>query len=184
APYAQLARSYHWIGSSGHTDFYQKSKAAALDAIRLDASLAEAHSALAFVLHNYDWNWSGAEHEYQRALELNPNYSEAHHGYAALLMAAGRKEAAIAEIQRAEGLDPVLTRLRVNVGVVYSCLGRHHEAIEQLRSSTELNPQNVYARYELGMAYLRGGMYLETTANLEKAVSVGKDDPDDLLWVG
>jgi len=182
-PYAQLARSHHWIGSAGHTEFYSKSKVAAMHAISIDDSLAEAHSALAFVLHNYDWNWSGAEHEYQRALELNPNYSEAHHGYATMLLAAGRSTEAIAEIRRAQELDPVLTPLQVNVGVVYSCLGRHDEAIEQLRNTAELNPQNSYARHELGMAYLREGMYSEALANLEKAVSVGKDDPDELLWV-
>jgi TolB-like protein/DNA-binding winged helix-turn-helix (wHTH) protein/Tfp pilus assembly protein PilF len=183
APYAQLARSYHWIASSGHTDLYPKSKAAALHAIGIDDGLAEAHSALAFVLHNYDWNWSGAEREYRRALELNPNYSEAHHGYAVLLTAAGRTEEAVAEIRRAQELDPILIPLQVNVGVVYSCLGRHDEAIEQLLNTTQLNPKNSYARVELGMAYLRKGDYQGAIANLEKAVASGKDDPDELLSV-
>jgi TolB-like protein/DNA-binding winged helix-turn-helix (wHTH) protein/Tfp pilus assembly protein PilF len=184
APYAQLARSYHWIGSSGHPEFYAKSKTAALHAIGIDDSLAEAHSALAYVLHNYDWNWSGAESEYKRALELNPNYSEAHHGYAVLLAAAGRNEQAVAEIRRAEELDPLLIPLQVNLGVVLSCAGRHKEAIEQLQNTTDLNPKDSYARMELGMAYLRKGMYPEAVANLEKAVAAGKDDPDELLYLG
>ncbi len=183
-PYAQLARSYHWIGSSGHTEFYSKSKAAALQAISIDDSLAEAHSALAFVLHNYDWNWSDAEREYKRALSLNPNYSEAHHGYALLLTAAGRSTEAIAEIRRAQELDPAFTTLQVNVGVVYSCLGQYDQAIEQLQSTAELNPKNSYARDELGMAYLRKGMYPDAVANLEKVVSISEDDPDKLLYVG
>src|SRR5262249_8875953 len=160
--------------SSGYPEFYQKSKAAALDAIRLDDGLAEAHAALAFVLHNLDWNWPEAEREYKRALELNPNYSEAHHGYAALLAAAGRSAEAVAEIRRAQELDPVLTALQANVGVIYSCVGRHDEAIEQLRNTTKLNPENSYAWSELGMAYLRKGMYPEAIANMEKAVSLGK----------
>jgi tetratricopeptide (TPR) repeat protein len=184
APYAQLARSYHWIGSSGHPEFYAKSKTAALHAIGIDDSLAEAHSALAYVLHNYDWNWSGAESEYKRALELNPNYSEAHHGYAVLLAAAGRNEQAVAEIRRAEELDPLLIPLQVNLGVVLSCAGRQKEAIEQLQNTTDLNPKYSYARMELGMAYLRKGMYPEAVANLEKAVAAGKDDPDELLYLG
>jgi TolB-like protein/DNA-binding winged helix-turn-helix (wHTH) protein/Tfp pilus assembly protein PilF len=184
APYAQLARSYHWIGSSGHPEFYAKSKTAALHAIGIDDSLGEAHSALAYVLHNYDWNWSGAESEYKRALELNPNYSEAHHGYAVLLAAAGRNEQAVAEIRRAEELDPLLIPLQVNLGVVLSCAGRHKEAIEQLQNTTDLNPKDSYARMELGMAYLRKGMYPEAVANLEKAVAAGKDDPDELLYLG
>jgi TolB-like protein/DNA-binding winged helix-turn-helix (wHTH) protein/Tfp pilus assembly protein PilF len=184
APYAQLARSYHWIASSGHPEFYAKSKTAALHAIGIDDSIAEAHSALAYVLHNYDWNWSGAESEYKRALELNPNYSEAHHGYAVLLAAAGRNEQAVAEIRRAEELDPLLNPLQVNLGVVLSCAGRHKEAIEQLQNTTDLNPKYSYARMELGMAYLRKGMYPEAVANLEKAVAAGKDDPDELLYLG
>jgi TolB-like protein/DNA-binding winged helix-turn-helix (wHTH) protein/Tfp pilus assembly protein PilF len=181
-PYAQLARSYHWIaGSGGHAEFYPRSKSAALQAISIDDNLAEAHAALAFVLHNYDWDWSRAEQEYQRALDLNPNYSEAHHGYAELLTAAARNEEAVAEIQRAEELDPLFTPLRVNVGVVYSCVGRHDEAIEQLRNTTQLNPQYSYGRAELGMAYLRKGMYPEAVAPLEEAAALEKDDEDNVL---
>ena len=100
-PYAQLARSYHWLAGFGEPELYPRSKAASLNAIRLDDGLGEAHSALAYVLHNYDWDWSGAEREYRRALELNPNYSEAHYDYAQLLMAAGRHDEAVGEIRRA-----------------------------------------------------------------------------------
>ncbi len=108
AAYAQLAHSYDYIASAGHIEFYPKSEAAALQAIRLDDRLSEAHQVLAFTLHNYDWDWEGAEREYKRALELNPNLSEAHHGYALLLMAAGRGKEAVTEIRRAEELDPRL----------------------------------------------------------------------------
>jgi Flp pilus assembly protein TadD len=102
----------------------------------MDGSLAEAHTALPFALLNYDWDWGGAAQEYQRALELNPNYSEAHHSYAELLMASGKSNEAVAEIRRAEELDPLLPALRANVGMVCSCAGRHDEAIEQLRNTT------------------------------------------------
>lgn len=101
-----------------------------------------------------------------------------------LLCAAGRNEQAVAEIRRAEELDPLLTPLQVNLGVVLSCAGRHDEAIEQLQNTTDLNPKYSYARTELGMAYLRKGVYPEAVANLEKAVAVGKDDPDELLSWG
>ena len=182
-PYAQLARSYHWIASDGYTEFYRKSKAAAVQAIGMDPNLAEAHSALAYVLHNYDWDWSGAEREYRRALELNPNYSDAHHGYALLLMAVGRGEDAIAEIRRAEELDPVLIALRKNVGVVYSCTGRHDQAIEQLRTTTELNNEVHDPPLELGMAYLRKGTYQQAITTLEKAVADAKGDSDEFEYV-
>jgi TolB-like protein/DNA-binding winged helix-turn-helix (wHTH) protein/Tfp pilus assembly protein PilF len=183
-PYAQLARSYDWIaGTGGHPEFYPKAKAAALDAIRMDDSLAEAHTALAFSLFNYDWDWAGAAREYQRALQLNPNYSEAHHAYAELLMASGKNNEAVSEIERAEELDPLLPALRVNVGMVYSCVGRHDAAIEQLRNTTRLNPDYDVGYSGLGIAYLRKAMYPEAIANLEKALDMDKDDPDVILDV-
>jgi TolB-like protein/DNA-binding winged helix-turn-helix (wHTH) protein/Tfp pilus assembly protein PilF len=183
-PYAQLARSYDWIaGTGGHPEFYPKAKAAALDAIRMDDSLAEAHTALAFSLFNYDWDWAGASREYQRALQLNPNYSEAHHAYAELLMASGKNNEAVSEIERAEELDPLLPALRVNVGMVYSCVGRHDAAIEQLRNTTRLNPDYDVGYSGLGIAYLRKAMYPEAIANLEKALDMDKDDPDVILDV-
>jgi TolB-like protein/DNA-binding winged helix-turn-helix (wHTH) protein/Tfp pilus assembly protein PilF len=183
-PYAQLARSYDWIaGTGGHPEFYPKAKAAALDAICMDDSLAEAHTALAFSLFNYDWDWAGAAREYQRALQLNPNYSEAHHAYAELLMASGKNNEAVSEIERAEELDPLLPGLRVNVGMVYSCVGRHDAAIEQLRNTTRLNPDYDVGYSGLGIAYLRKAMYPEAIANLEKALDMDKDDPDVILDV-
>jgi TolB-like protein/DNA-binding winged helix-turn-helix (wHTH) protein/Tfp pilus assembly protein PilF len=183
-PYAQLARSYDWIaGTGGHPEFYPKAKAAALDAIRMDDSLAEAHTALAFSLFNYDWDWAGAGREYQRALQLNPNYSEAHHAYAELLMASGKNNEAVSEIERAEELDPLLPALRVHVGMVYSCVGRHDAAIEQLRNTTRLNPDYDVGYSGLGIAYLRKAMYPEAIANLEKALYMDKDDPDVILDV-
>lgn len=183
-PYAQIARSSDWIaGTGGHPDFYQKAKTAALTAISIDDTLAEAHVALAFALFNSDWNWGGAQREYQRALELNPNYSEAHHGYAELLMASGQGSEAVSEIRRAEELDPLLPALSANVGIVYSCVGRHDEAIRQLSNTTELNPDYDFGYSALGIAYIRKGMYSEGIANLEKALAMDKDDPDVILDV-
>jgi len=181
-PHAQLARAYDWIaGTGGHPEFYPKAKAAAMTAIDMDDSLAEAHTALAFALLNYDWAWGRAAREYQRAIELNPNYSEAHHSYAELLMASGRSNEAAAEIRRAEELDPLLPALRVNVGMVYSCAGQHDEAIEQLRNTAQLNPDYDVVYSALGVVYLRKAMYPEAIANLEKALDMDKDDPDVVL---
>ena len=76
---------------------HPKAKQAAEHALSIDESLAEAHTALAHTLHNYDWNWQGAEKEYTRAIQLNPNYATAHHWYSNLLSDLGRREEAIAE---------------------------------------------------------------------------------------
>ena len=175
-PYAQMARSYHWLAGFGNPELYPKAKAAALSAIGLDDGLAEAHSAVAYVLHNYDWDWSGAEREYRRALELNANYSDAHYGYGLLLISAGRNNEAVAEIRRAEELDPLFPSLRADVGMVYSCAGRNDEAIEQLRNAAELNPDYDVPYSALGFAYLRKGMYPEAVANAEKALFLEKEE--------
>ena len=175
-PYAQLARSYNWLAGFGEPELYPKSKVAALNAVRLDDSLAEAHTALAYVLYSYDWDWAGAEREFQRALSLNPSYSEAHLAYSQLLMAAGRSTEAVTEVRRAAELDPLFPALRAIIGEVYSCAGRHEEAIEQLRNATELNPDYDVAYTELGFAYLRKGMYPEAVTNIEKALALEKED--------
>ena len=181
-PYAQIARSDDWIaGTGGHPEFYPKAKTAALTAIRMDDSLAEAHAALAFAQLSYDWDWSGAEREFQRALELNPNYSEAHLTYSQLLMAAGKSSEAISEVRRAQELDPLMPAVRLIVGMVYSCLGHTDEAIEQLHNLTELNPDYDVGYSALGFAYLQKGMYPAAIANLEKARQLDKDDPDVVL---
>lgn len=175
-PYAQLATSYNWLASFGNPELYSQAKSAALTAVRLDDGLGEAHVALAYILHNYDWDWAGAEREYQRAVKLNPNYAEAHYAYALLLMSAGRSNEAIAEIRRAEELDPLFPPLRADVGTVYSCAGRHEEAIEQLRNATELNPDYDVAYTMLGFAYLRNSRYPEAVSNLEKALALEREE--------
>ena len=183
APYAQIALAYLWIGSDGYTEFYPKSKAAALKAIQLDEGVADAHGALAFVLHNYDWDWQGAEREYKRALELNPNSSGAHAGYALLLIAAGRSKEAANEMQRAEELDPDSPTFRKNLGVIYSCGGEHALAIEQLQNAAELDPTSAAsadARFELGMAYLRKAKYAEAVAELERVHNMKRPYGEDL----
>ena len=183
-PSAQIARSDEWIADAGkHAEFWPQAKAAALTAIRLDDNLAEAHVALGYALFNYDWDWVGAEREFQRALSLNPNYSEAHLAYSQLLMAAGRRDDAVNEVRRAEELDPLQPIVRVIVGMVYSCVGRQDESIEQLQNTTKLNPEYDVGFSALGIAFLRKGMYLEAIANLEKALAMDKDDPDVILDV-
>jgi TolB-like protein/DNA-binding winged helix-turn-helix (wHTH) protein len=84
-------------------DAMTKAKAAALKALQLDDSSAEAHASMGHVLHNYDWDWSGAQREFQRAIQLNPNYALAHHWYAHYLMQLGRTDESLAEARRAPG---------------------------------------------------------------------------------
>ncbi len=171
--HAMLGRAYHWYASAGHKEYWEKSKQALLRALALDDTLAEAHAALGYVLHNYDWDWAGAEKEYRRALELNP--SEAH-GYALFLMFLGRSEEAITLIRRAERADPLHLALKVNVGRVYNCAGQPDKAIEQLQSVLELKSDYSYAYESLFSAYLRKSAYPEALAALEKAREFGEGE--------
>lgn len=105
--WAALARSRHWLASNGNPDLYPAAKAAALKALELDDSVAEAHGALAFILQSYEWAWADAEREYKRAIELNPSIGNSgHHGYGMLLSILGRHQEALAIVRQSRGARP------------------------------------------------------------------------------
>jgi TolB-like protein/Flp pilus assembly protein TadD len=156
-----------------------KAKAAALRAIELDDSLAEAHSALGVYLSMYSWNQPAAEKEFRRAIELNPNYATAHQQLANLcLMAMGRFDEAIAEGRRAEDLDPLSLVISMDVGANLTRARHFDDAIAQLNRTITLDPNFYAARYALGTAYHAKGQYAEATSEFRKALSLS-DDP----WV-
>jgi tetratricopeptide (TPR) repeat protein len=99
--------SLGWYGYLPPKETVPQAKAAAMRALQLDPTLGEAHTSIAFASMNYDWDWSTAEREFRKAIELNPNYANAHHWYADYLSAVGRHEEAITESKRALELDPV-----------------------------------------------------------------------------
>jgi adenylate cyclase len=126
--YAGLAESYGilpFYGGALPKDAFPKAKAAALKALELDSSLAEAHAALGFVLLYWDWDWSAAESELKRAIELKPSYVVGHHWYGEYLSAMGRHEQAIAEIRRAQELDPLSSLMLAIGGEVCNNARRH-----------------------------------------------------------
>jgi Flp pilus assembly protein TadD len=108
---------------------YTKGVAAVERALELDATLAEAHAALASFREN-DFDWAGAEAEFKRAIEPNPNYATAHQWYGLLLRDVGRLEEARQQIEIARGLDPLSLQIHVNVGQLYEIMHQFHPAIE------------------------------------------------------
>ena len=138
-----------------------KSKAAALTALRIDETLAEAHASLAIVNEVYDWDWAGAEREFKRAIELNPNYANAPHWYAMFLAAAGRPDEALAEIRRAKEIDPVSLIISTNEGWILFCARQYDAAIEQLQKTIELDPNFANAHYKLSLVYEMKEMHEE-----------------------
>jgi TolB-like protein/Tfp pilus assembly protein PilF len=117
-----------------------KTKEAANRALELDETLAEAHSALAYVKSFYDWDWPGAEREFRRAIEIDPNYASAHHWYSLYLEATGRLDEAIAETKRAQEADPLSLISSVAAAQAFYFARRYDQAIEQSRKALEMDP--------------------------------------------
>src|SRR5271166_4602315 len=150
-----------------------KAKAAATKALELDDSLAEAHISLGRIKFYFDWDWTGAEKSFRRAIELNPNYPYAHYIYALLLSALGRHAEAIHEATRAQESDPVALLVNCIVGLIY-CFARQFGAAEdQLRKTLQLDPNFMFAHWILGgLCLLPIGRYDEAIVELQKAIAL------------
>jgi len=160
-----------------------RAKAAAVKALEIDENLAEARAALAFAKFEFDWDWAGAEREYKRAIELNPNYAPAHYGYGSYLQVLGRFDEAVAELRRAEELDPLSLIISVNVGFVHYCERRYDQAIEQYHKTLELDARFAWAHYMLGLANLEKRKSQEAITALERARHLD-DSPVILAGLG
>jgi len=167
--YASLADSYALI--SGYSaappgQFMPKARAAALQSLKLDDSLAEAHTAYALIVQNYDYDWQTSDKEFRRAIELNPNYATAHHWYAEHLSWMGRFDEALAESHRALQLDPFSLIIACDNGAILYNARQYDRAIEQFRAVRELDPN--FARTSLIVhSYEEKGMFAEALADLE-----------------
>lgn len=146
-----------WYGLRPPREAYPRSKEAASRALALDQTSAAAHTALAYAHHYYDWNWQDAQRAYRRAVELNPNYAQAHQWLAAHYAELGRIDEALVEMERARQLDPRSLIINAAVGWI-NYLGRRFDlAIAQLRGTLELDPDFVPARLWLGQTLEASG---------------------------
>lgn len=171
APHAGLATAYHVhavFGVLPGGEAYPKAKATALEALRLDDVNAAAHMVLGCVALSHDWDWTTAEREFRRALELNPNEGLTHFWFAWYLTGMGRVTEAVAEARRSVELDPLAAGRLAHVGHILSLCGRHEEAIEQCEKSLELNPAGSVPYETLGWIHIRQGLYGEALAAFEK----------------
>jgi serine/threonine protein kinase/tetratricopeptide (TPR) repeat protein len=173
-PYAGLALGYCIIGHgpAPSPEALPRAKAAALKALELDDTLAEAHAALAEVKLYYDWDWAGAEQSFRRAIELKPNVADVHAHYAWYLFLLGRLDEGLAEMKRAQELDPLLPIYTAWLGRQHWWAGQDEEAIEWARKSLELNPDFPVGLCVLGDVYAAKGIYEEAIAMHQKARAV------------
>jgi TolB-like protein/Flp pilus assembly protein TadD/class 3 adenylate cyclase len=165
-----------WSAAS-RAEYVPKAKAAAIKALQIDDSLAEAHTALAAALFSNDLNLRESKREFERAIELDPNYAFAHYvfGYT-VLPALGEFDRAIAELRRAVDLDPFSVIINANLGYVYIVARRYPEAIAQLRKTLELDPDFWTTHRNLGEALELSGQLEQAIAEYEKGYKFLNDD--------
>lgn len=173
--YAGLADAYGGLGGVwgfvSPTETVPKSRAAALRAIELDETLAEAHAALAGCKF-FEWNWEEAERELKRALELNPNIPGAHAFLGGLLQGRGRFNEAIAARRQAQKLDPLRPDFTAYLGYPYFLAHQYDQAIACYRQALEMDPKYFWASLWLGEVFVQQGEYDKAISEINKAVNL------------
>jgi TolB-like protein/Flp pilus assembly protein TadD len=171
APYAGLADCFSALNAFGLVPASEgciKAKGLALKALEIDHSLAEGHTSLAYA-SMYHYDFSTAEKEFERAIELNPRYLPAHHLFGWYLCIMDRYEEAYAELQRAIRLDPIFSLSNAFLGIVYFYGRRYDQAIKQCQKTLELDPNSGPAQAFLGWAYRCKSLFEPGIAALRKA---------------
>ena len=151
-----------------------KAKAAAMQAVQIDDTVAEGWASLAAVRWWFDWDWEGAEEAYRRAIELNPNYATAHDGYGMLLSARGRFSEAIEQITRASDLDPLSLIIAVHAGWPFYFARDYETAIRRFRTALSLDEHFIPAHGWLGMALGQQHRYAESVDAFQRALEVDR----------
>ncbi len=165
--WAGLSDSYVMLAAYGvlpRQEAYLRAKAAARRALEIDKTLAGPHASLARVKTEYEWDWAGAEKEYRRAIELDPNYATAHQWYAIHLAAVGRPQQALPVIKRAREIDPLSTVVNSQVAWILYFGRRYDEAAEESRKAIAMDANFAWGHSGLGSVYLQRARYREAIA--------------------
>jgi TolB-like protein/DNA-binding winged helix-turn-helix (wHTH) protein/Tfp pilus assembly protein PilF len=175
--YSGLADAYalsgDWeYGVLAPQEAFLHARAAATKALALDDSLGEAHTSLAFASDLYAWDWTAAENEYKRAIELNPGYATAHHWYAWHLLVTGRNSEGIFELKRAESLDPLSLIISADLADALCIAHLYDESVKQSEKTLGMDPNFAIAHYELGQALEQKHMHAEAIAQFQRALAL------------
>jgi TolB-like protein/Tfp pilus assembly protein PilF len=180
-PYVGLADAYLLLTLYNQDlDSIPKAKEAVMKALAIDDSLAEAHTSLAQMKEMIEWDWAGAEREYARALELNPNYATAHHWYGTFLMSRGRASEAERELRAAQELDPLSLTINSALADHYYFAREYDKAISQVRKTLEIEA-TPGGEGLLASIYVQKGMLQEAIAIDRKVLS---ELPDNVISLG
>ncbi|MCL4523384.1 MAG: protein kinase [Acidobacteria bacterium] len=173
--YTGLADSYILLSDLGYVsskEAWPKAKEAAGSALAKDASLAEGHTSAALVKELFDWDWPGAEKEFQRAIQLNPSSAVAHHWYGEFLAKMGRFEEAGQKLQRAQELDSQSPMINATLGWFYFVRHENERATQQLQKTLALDPNFAPARRTLEIVFAQRGMTREALGEWQKALTL------------
>lgn len=173
--YSGIAEAYGFLASStggwSPHKAYPKAKAAALKALEIDDALGEAYCSLGFSRLLYDWDFDEAEKDFKKALELSPQFPNAHDGYGFFLKAAGRYKEAIQKGIQVQKLDPLSPFAHISLGYAYYFARDFEKAIEECNKALELDKYSTFAYRNLGLAYLQSGSLENAVNALSKAVT-------------
>ena len=178
--YAGLADTFGLMSTWNlvpQSEFMPKARSAALKALQIDNTLAEAHASLALVAENYDYDWQTAEKEFRRAIQLDPDYATAHEWYAEHLAWQGRFNEALTESDHARQLDPLSLIIATDHGAILFYSRQYDRAIAQCRAVLDMDPRFPRARGFVFMAFVKQGKFPEALAELEREQS-----PEDSPW--
>jgi serine/threonine-protein kinase len=161
---------------------HEKAKAAALRAVKLDDTLAEAHTSLGLIAMLQEWDWKTAEREFKRAIELNPNYVPARHWYSHYFVYQGRFDESLVESRRALALDPIDVGINFHLGFHYFNARQYDQAIAAFQKTLGINKNHSDTHFLLGAVYEQQGRYQEAIAEMQKSNELGS--PDMRGWIG
>jgi TolB-like protein/Tfp pilus assembly protein PilF len=180
--YAGLADCYGIIGATIYgslpaAEAAPKAKAAAIRALEIDPTLAEAETSLATAKFNYDWDWAGAAQGFQRAIQMDPRYATAYQRYSLYSIAMGRLDESLEQIKKARELDPLSISINSSLGWRLYLARQYDRSIAQLRGTLEMDPSYEWAHFILGQAYEQKREFNLARAELQKAVELSHNSP-------
>jgi TolB-like protein/DNA-binding winged helix-turn-helix (wHTH) protein/Tfp pilus assembly protein PilF len=180
--YAGAADCYGIIGATIYgtlpaAEAAPKAKAAAIRALEIDPSLAEAETSLATAKFNYDWDWAGAAEGFNRAIQLDPKYPTAYQRYSLYSIAMGRFDDSLEQIKKARDLDPLSISINSSLGWRLYLARQYDRSIAQLRDTLEMDPSYEWAHLILGQAYEEKRAFDLALPELHKAVELSHNSP-------
>jgi DNA-binding winged helix-turn-helix (wHTH) protein/Flp pilus assembly protein TadD len=186
--YAGLADCYGALTAQplglSPVEAFQRARAAAVKALTLDDTLAEAHASLGLIKLNYDWDWTGAEREFKRAIELNPNYPTAYHSYSHYLIVMDRIEESLMMSKRGLELDPLDLEMNAHLAWHYYFARQYDQMLEQCLQTLEMDANFHETHWFLGWAYVQTAQYAKAVDAFQQAIALSACSPEMAAELG